>query len=244
MTTSVLVLRSPQEVADTAAGALVDLLGEVLAVQDRARLALTGGSLGSRIWASVLAHPGHAEVDWSRVALWWGDERWLPAGDPDRNDTQNDAAGLSRLPLDPATVHRVAGPEAVSSAQEAATAYAQTIRADGGGEWDVVLLGMGPDAHIASLFPHHEAQRVTDAITVAVHDSPKPPPTRVSLTFEALRRSRSVFLLVAGADKASAVASALADDADPWDTPAAGVRGRIETVWFVDEAAASHLVHE
>ncbi len=244
MTRTVLVLPSAELVANTAAGALLDLLREALARQDQARLVLTGGSLGSRIWASVLAHPGHAEVDWSRVALWWGDERWLPAGDPDRNDTQNDAAGLSRLPLDPAMVHRVAGPEVAGNAQEAATAYAESIRRDGGGEWELVLLGMGPDAHIASLFPHHEAQRVTDAITIAVHDSPKPPPTRVSLTFEALRRARSVFLLVAGADKAAAVAAALADGTDPWDTPAAGVSGRVETVWFVDEAAASQVLEQ
>ena len=150
-------------------------------------MALTGGSMGSAIIASVLATPGRSAVDWSRVRVWWGDERYLPAGDPDRNDTQNDEAGLSALGLDPAKVHRVAGPDASESAEASAEAYARTIREHGQKAWDVVLFGVGPDGHVASLFPHHPAQRVTDAIAVAVHDSPKPPPDRVSLTVRMLR---------------------------------------------------------
>ncbi len=98
---------------------------------------------------------------------------------------------------------------------------------------------MGPAGHVASLFPHHPAQRVADAIAVTVSDSPKPPPIRVSLTFACLTRARRVWFLVAGADKAAAVCRALTPGADPWDVPAAGVRGRGETLWLVDEPAAS-----
>ena len=159
-------------------------------------MALTGGSMGSAIIASVLRTPGRSAVDWSRVRVWWGDERYLPAGDPDRNDTQNDEAGLSALGLDPAKVHRVAGPDVSESAEASAEAYGQTIREHGQKAWDVVLFGVGPDGHVASLFPHHPAQRVTDAIAVAVHDSPKPPPDRVSLTFECFERSHEVWFLV------------------------------------------------
>lgn len=233
------VAPSKDGVARAAAAHLLNLIERVHATDPEAQLALTGGSLGSAVWEAVLQHPLSETVDWSRVRVWWGDERWLPLGDPDRNDTQNDAAGLERLGLDPEMVHRVPGPDEVSSAEEAATAYAATIRAFGKHRWDAVLLGMGPDGHIASLFPHHPAQLVTDAVAVAVHDSPKPPPTRVSLTYECLDRAGAVCFLVAGADKAPAVAAAWAADADPWEVPASAPRGLRETVWFLDQAAAT-----
>lgn len=237
----VVVHPDKQALADAAAARFVTALLDVQARKPEAQVALTGGSMGSAIIASVARTPGRSAVDWSRVRVWWGDERYLPAGDPDRNDTQNDEAGLTELGLDPAKVHRVAGPEASASAQASADAYARTIREHGQHEWDVVLFGVGPDGHVASLFPHHPAQRETDAIAVAVHDSPKPPPDRVSLTFECFERSREVWFLVSGADKAEAVSAALAPGADRWDVPAAGPRGADATLWLVDAPAASAL---
>jgi len=237
----VVVHPDKQALADGAAARLVTALVDAQTRNPEAQVALTGGSMGSAIIASVLATPGRSAVDWSRVRVWWGDERYLPAGDPDRNDTQNDEAGLSALGLDPAKVHRVAGPDTSESAEASAEAYARTIREHGQKAWDVVLFGVGPDGHVASLFPHHPAQRVTDAIAVAVHDSPKPPPDRVSLTFECFERSHEVWFLVAGDDKADAVKAALAPDADRWDVPAAGPRGSDATLWLVDAPAASGL---
>jgi 6-phosphogluconolactonase len=237
----VVVHPDKQALADGAAARLVTALVDAQTRNPEAQVALTGGSMGSAIIASVLATPGRSAVDWSRVRVWWGDERYLPAGDPDRNDTQNDEAGLSALGLDPAKVHRVAGPDTSESAEASAEAYARTIREHGQKAWDVVLFGVGPDGHVASLFPHHPAQRVTDAIAVAVHDSPKPPPDRVSLTFECFERSHEVWFLVAGNDKADAVKAALAPDADRWDVPAAGPRGSDATLWLVDAPAASRL---
>ena len=143
--------------------------------------------------------------------------------------------------LDPARVFRVAGPDSADSAEASAASYAADGARARPGRFDVVLLGVGPDGHVASLFPHHPAQRTTGEITVAVHDSPKPPPDRVSLTFEALARAREVWFLVAGDDKAEAVAAALAPGADRWDVPASGVRGSAATRWLLDEAAASRL---
>ena len=230
-----------QSLADAAGARLVNAVIDAQARSPEAQVALTGGSMGSAIIAAVLRVPGRSAVDWSRVRVWWGDERYLPAGDPDRNDSQNDAAGLGALGLDPAKVHRVAGPEASPSVEASAEAYGQTIRQHGQAEWDIVLFGVGPDGHVASLFPHHPAQRIRDAIAVAVHDSPKPPPDRVSLTFECFERSREVWFLVAGGDKADAVAAALAPGADRWDVPAVGPRGSEATRWLVDVDAAARV---
>jgi 6-phosphogluconolactonase len=237
----VVVHPDKQQLADASGARLALALADVQAAGRDGQVALTGGSMGSAIIAAVAASPLRTLVDWSRVALWWGDERYLAAGDPDRNDTQNDEAGLAGLGLDPAHVHRVAGPDASASAEASADAYGAVLRQDGTGAFDIVLLGVGPDGHVASMFPHHPAQRVEGAIAVAVHDAPKPPPDRVSLTFECLNRTREVWFLVAGDDKGEAVAAALAPAADRWDVPASGVRGTEATRWLVDAAAASRL---
>ena len=234
-----------QAVAEATAARLLLALIDTLAQRDVAHVALTGGSLGSAALACAADSALCGLVDWSRVHLWWGDERYLPAGHTDRNDTQNGAALLDRLIVDgrlpPENMHRVAGPDTSGDVEASAAAYGQQIRADGSGAWDVVLLGMGPDGHVASLFPHHPAARTTDAVAVAVHGSPKPPPERVSLTFECLRRARRVWLLVSGPEKAAAVARALAPGADSWDVPATGVRGVEHTLWLLDLSAAADL---
>jgi 6-phosphogluconolactonase len=174
--------------------------------------------------------------------VWWGDERWLPAGDADRNDTQNDVAGLDALGLDPAHVHRVAGPDESADAEESAVAYSAALRRFGGGLFDVMVLGVGPDGHVASLFPHHPAAASVGTLAVAVHDSPKPPPTRVSLTRECLERSREVWFLVSGSDKADAVRRGVTGA--PFETtPAAHVHGVERTLWLVDTDAATDLRH-
>jgi 6-phosphogluconolactonase len=129
----------------------------------------------------------------------------------------------------------------VASAEESASSYSDTVRSEGAGAFDVLMLGIGPDGHVASLFPHHPVLDATDAIAIAVHDSPKPPPDRVSLTYEALDRSHAVWFVASGDGKADAVARALADDGSIHDTPARGVRGLQETTFFLDHDAASHL---
>ncbi|WP_018156086.1 6-phosphogluconolactonase [Demetria terragena] len=224
-------------VADSGAARLITSLGEAQRAGREPHIALTGGSMGSAIIAAVLRRPERDQVDWSRVSVWWGDERYLPAGDPERNDTQNDRAGLLELGLDPDRVHRVPGPGETESVEEAAAVYGASLRSHGAGAFEVAMFGVGPDGHIASLFPHHPAQRIDGEIAVPVHDSPKPPPLRVSLTFEAINRSRQVWFMVAGEAKAAAVSAALAPDTERWDIPAVGARGTEATVWLVDHTA-------
>ena len=220
-----------------------ELLGRLVSAQRAGRVpqvALTGGSIADAVHREVARLAPGAGVDWSRVVVWWGDERYVEAGSPDRNAGQARAAFLDAVGLDPAHVHEMPPASGDGSVDEAATAYAATLREHGSGEFEVVMLGVGPDGHVASLFPGHPALDVDDRVAVGLSDSPKPPPERISLTFAALNRSRAVWFLVSGAEKASAVAAALAG-ADVHAIPACGVAGRLETVWFLDRAAASEV---
>jgi 6-phosphogluconolactonase len=218
---------------------LLGLLTEVQLRDEVPSVALTGGSIADRVHQEVARLSNGSSVDWSRVDLWWGDERFVPADSPDRNVGQARAALLDHVGVDPARIHEVPA-AGTMSLDEAAAAYGDELRAHGGGLFDVVFLGIGPDGHIASLFPGRPELDVEDAITLPVSGSPKPPPERVTLTFGALNRTREVWFIVSGSDKAEAVASALGG-ADLHDTPAAGVRGQEKTLWFVDEAAAGRL---
>lgn len=211
----------------------------------QAHLVLTGGSMGSAILAAAGQSPLLHLVDWTRVHFWWGDERYLPDGHPDRNETQNRDALLDRLDLDPATVHPIPGPDRSPSLAEAARWYAAELaahapRPEQTPAFDVVLLGMGPDGHICSLFPGRPELTVTDATTAPVEGSPKPPPQRVTMTFPALARARHTWLLVSGADKATAVAAALGG-ASGQQLPARRAAGRVSTWWLLDAEAASGL---
>ena len=123
----------------------------------------------------------------------------------------------------------------------AAAAFSAGVRSHGRGGFDLVMLGIGPDGHVASLFPGSPQLDVDDTVAVAVTDSPKPPPERISLTYGALNRSGEVWFVVSGESKADAVAKALAEGTDLHDIPAVGVTGQDRTVWFLDEGAASRL---
>jgi 6-phosphogluconolactonase len=235
-----------ETLAAAVAARLLDLIGSAQADGGVASIALTGGTIADVVHRAVAGISAGSDVDWSRVDVWWGDERFLPAADPERNAGQARRALLDHVPVDPARVHEVParvvdaeGLGSVAGVEDAAVTYAREIRRDGKGSFDLVMLGIGPDGHVASLFPGHPALDVDD-ITVAVSDSPKPPPERVSLTFPALNRSDEVWFLASGDGKAEAVARALSG-ADRHEIPATGVHGQLATRWFLDRAAASRL---
>jgi 6-phosphogluconolactonase len=236
---------SAQGLGDEVAATLLATLRDAQAAGRVPAVALTGGTVAETVHRAVAASPDRDRVDWSRVDLWFGDERYVPSGGPDRNDSEVARSLLDQLPLDPARVHRIPASDAgFDSLDAAAASYATELRTHGGGEFDVVMLGVGPDGHVASLFPGYPQLDVDDDIAVGVTDSPKPPPDRITLTFPALNRTRQVWFVVSGDGKAEAVARALAtgDDApDVHEVPAVGVHGRERTVWFLDEAAASRL---
>lgn len=230
-----------ESLATHVAGLLLDKLAAVQAEGRVPGIALTGGSIAEKIHREVARLAGTSDVDWSRVDVWWGDERYLPADHAERNAGQARAALLDQVGVDPARVHEVPASDAGHpDVEAAAAAYDDELRTHGTGRFDVVMLGVGPDGHVASLFPGYPQLDVADRVAVAVTDSPKPPPERVSLTFGALNRTREVWFLVSGAGKAAAVARALGG-VDPHEIPAAGVHGQERTLWLLDEDAAGQL---
>ena len=220
---------------------VVDLVDEF----DEASVVLTGGTMGSAVLEAVNSNPARDSIDWSRVNVWWGDERWLPAGDPERNETQARAALLDHVALDPARVHAFAASDQGVELDDAAVAYAREIAENTPANasmphFDITFLGMGPDGHIASLFPERSGIREKDLTVIPVRNSPKPPPERLSLTLPVINSSARVWLVVAGTDKASALGLTLAG-ASIDEVPAAGVEGRRKTLFFVDADAAQEV---
>jgi len=235
------MLRISPTVAELATAVATELLDRLVVLQGEGRvpaIALTGGTIADAIHAELARLTPESGVDWSRVDIWWGDERYVTSDSPDRNAGQARIALLDHVDVDPARVHEMPD-SSFGDLESAATAYGDQVRAFGSGQFDVVMLGLGPDGHVASLFPGYPQLDVDDRIAVAVTESPKPPPQRISLTFAALNRTAAVWFLVSGEGKASAVASAL-DGGDPHEIPARGVHAT-ETVWFLDQDAASRL---
>ena len=220
---------------------MIDLLDE----QDVAHVCLTGGTMGAMVLAAISESPARDTIDWSRVEFWWSDERYLPRGHADRNETQARAALLDALGLDERRIHPMPAPGEHPDIEAAARAYeAELTAAAPEGErfprFDITFLGVGPDGHIASLFPDHALIRETERVVVAETDSPKPPAERLTFTLPVINSSDRVWLVLAGSDKAGALGLALAG-AEVGDLPAAGVEGRRRTVFFVDADAAAEV---
>ncbi|MFE1293035.1 6-phosphogluconolactonase [Streptomyces sp. NPDC058751] len=248
-TPQLVVHRDKELMAQAAAARLITKIVDAQASRGSASIVLTGGRNGNGLLAALASAPARDAIDWARLDLWWGDERYLPEDDPDRNDTQARAALLDAVPLDPARVHWMPASDGPHGADvdAAAESYAAELAKAAGPEnhgpvpaFDVLMLGVGPDTHVASLFPELPAVRETERTVVGVHGAPKPPPTRISLTLPAIRSAREVWLLAAGEDKAQAAAIALSG-AGEIQAPAAGAYGRSRTLWLLDSAAASQL---
>ncbi len=224
-------------------------LVDAVAAKGMASLVLTGGGVGTQVLAELAAAPARDAVDWRRIEIWWGDERFLPTGHPDRNETGARGALLDHVDIRPDLVHPMPGPDGPDGAvpEAAAQRYASWLRTaaqpqDRGGvpTFDVLLLGIGPDAHVASLFPGLPALYEEDRTVVAVRGAPKPPPTRLSLTLPAIRSASDVWILASGAEKAGAIRLALSG-AGQVQVPAAGARGRQQTLYLLDRAAAAEV---
>lgn len=226
---------NPDELADAAAQQLLSRLGATIEDRGEADLCLTGGRIANRMYERLAAMAAEQDFDASTLNLWWGDERFVGLTDPERNAGQSFALLAGSMSLSPARIHPMPPRDGHADPSAAAFDYAREL---GSTIFDVCLLGIGEDGHVASLFPNHPSSAPTSATVIGVTDSPKPPSERVSLTLNAINRSRSVWLMASGEGKAEAVAAALNGDLD---LPAANVHGTEETLWFLDAEAAGQL---
>jgi 6-phosphogluconolactonase len=252
----VVILPDPATLADAVASRFLNRVSKRVADGKAAHISLTGGTMGIEVLRAAGRLAAGSSIDWSRVHFWWSDERFVAADSPERNDVPAGPAFLDLIDVPRENIHRIAGSDQGVELDEAAESYAAELARFGPtataatglltGPWpsfDVCFLGVGPDAHIASLFPDRPEIQITDRAVVPVRDSPKPPPDRVSMTRPVVNSSKRVWLVLAGEDKASALGLALAG-ASYQSVPAAGAKGRRRTVFFVDEAAAGKVPPE
>ena len=242
----VLTHRSVELLAPAVAARLVTRLVDVQSSGRVPSVVLTGGSVADAVHQAVATSPARDAVDWRRAELWWGDERFVAADSEERNDRQARRVLLDDLPLDAARVHPMPCDDGSADVDAAAAQYAAELARAAAPEdhgdvptFDLVMLGMGPDGHVASLFPEAPAL-YEERTVVGVRGSPKPPPIRISMTLPTLNRGREVWFLVTGEANARAVRLALGG-AGTMQLPAAGVRGTSRTLWFLDAEAASQL---
>lgn len=234
------VVDSRAELESAVARATLVKLTERLASHEVAHIVVTGGSVGIGTLAAIRRDPMLSRVDWTRVHVWWGDERFVPRGSANRNDAQAEDALFDHIDIPDANLHPFPSSDGVTL-NEAVEQFRQHLSDFWGGSprFDLVLNGIGPDGHVASLFPGR-AHGSPPELVIGVHDSPKPPAERISFTFRALNSADSVWIIASGLDKADAIARLMSDDSVS-RTPASGLCGKRETIVWIDDAAASRI---
>ncbi len=243
----VVVHPDQETLAAAVAARLIPRLLDAQSAHGAASVVLTGGGIGIATLQAIASSPARGALDWSRVDVFWGDERFVPADDDERNAKQAREALLDVLPFDPERIHPMPPSDGADGddIHAAADRYADLLAGlapDGDAlpRFDVLMLGMGPEGHTASMFPESHAVREQERMVVAVQDCPKPPPRRISLTAPAIASAEEVWLLVAGEEKADALARAVRG-AGRVEVPAASAVGRRRTLWLIDRAAAAKL---
>ena len=244
----VVIHRDEPLLAAAIAARLVTRIVDAQASKGFASVVLTGGGIGIATLVALRESPAVDAIDWAHLDVWWGDERYVPHDSPDRNERQAREALLDHLPVDDARVFPMAPSDApgADTPEAAAELYARLLASRATPEnhgpvprFDVLMLGMGPEGHTASMFPESPAVRDTRSV-VAVHGCPKPPPTRITMTLPTIGAATEAWMLVSGGSKAEATRLALSG-AGPVQIPAAGVSGRVRTLWLLDDAAANQL---
>jgi len=238
------VLPTPAALADEAARRFVELAEAAIQRNGRFAVALSGGSTPRALHQRLAQPLPGTAVDWGKIVVFWGDERFVPPDSEESCFRMARETLLDYVPIPAANIFPV--PTVGGTPESAASAYAETLVAQFGSQaprFDLILLGIGPDGHTASLFPGHpEPSAPGDRLVVAVHNAPKPPPTRISCTYRVLNGAEHVLFLVAGSDKAAALHEILRGPLAIGRLPAQGVRPeRGKLVWLVDQAAAAQL---
>lgn len=239
----VVVAGTRAQLAELVADKFVVRVRKCVKRQGSAHVVLTGGSVAKDVHRAIAAHPSCDSVDWSAVHFWWGDERYVPAGDEDRNEHQATKDMLDALGVPAESIHRIPAYNPNVSPDEAASVYADTLAsyasdAEPWPHFDIAFAGVGPDGHVLSVFPGSPHTHRDDEAVVGVENSPKPPPERITMTIPLLNRATRVWLVASGADKAPAIGLALAG-AHVSEVPAAGLSGTYSTKVFIDAELAA-----
>lgn len=231
------VAGSRAELAELVADKFVVRVRKCVKRQGSAHVVLTGGSVARDVHRAIAAHPERDSVDWSRVHFWWGDERYVPAGDSERNDQQAIEDFLDPLGVPAESIHRMPAHHPDVPPDRAADQYSAELAAHattaGFPDFDIAFAGVGPDGHVLSIFPGFPQASLDTQGVVGVVGSPKPPPERITMTIPLLNSATRVWMVASGADKAAAIGLALAG-AHMSEVPAAGLSGRRSTKVFID----------
>ena len=257
------VLADPAALQEAAAQRIVASAVRAIAQRGRFSIALSGGSTPKGLYERLAQQPIRSQIDWEKVHVFWGDERYVPREDPESNYRLAYETLLSQVPIPAAHIHSF--PTNLADPQQAANAYTKELQAfvaeatpgavdltsSTAGEMettpplsqiqlDFILLGMGPDGHTASLFPHSATLDVDDDVLVAVEEqAPKPPPVRLTLTLPVINNAREVVFLVAGSDKAATLRAIVSGTGDFPSQRVQLTDG--ELIWLVDAAAGASL---
>lgn len=223
-----------QAVAQAVAADLFQFINSGLVASKTLHIALTGGTVGIASLAASKDFPYH-ELPLERLHVWWGDERFVAIDSDDRNAMQARKAWLHALQLPEGNIHEFPAVECGLSATKAAEAFSQEFT-QAQVTFDLMLMGMGPDGHIASIFPGLESCQTSDSVFAELN-SPKPPQQRLSFNYDVINASKEIWFTVAGSDKSEAVSSVFSDSIV--QLPAARVHGKEKTVWYVDQTAGN-----
>ena len=242
------VFPDKKELAQAAADAFVEKARAAIEARGRFSVVLAGGGTPKDLHALVGAAPLKEKIDWSKVDIFFGDERFVPHDHEQSNYRQAFESLLQNLDDTKVTVYAV--PTEDTSAEEAAKAYEKTLQdyfSSKDTPFDLIFLGIGPDGHTASLFPNHPLVTEKSAELVQViHDSPKPPSTRLTLSYKSINAAQDIIILAAGENKRSAMEGLLDQSVAIKDLPVKGIQTTSGTVqWYVDEALmGEELLHK
>ena len=230
-------------ISQHAAQYVVRVANEAIVTRGRFTIALSGGNTPKKLYSLLGSEPYRSQIDWKLVDIFWGDERCVPPDSPDSNYRMAHEVLLSQIQIPAPQVHRM--PADAPGRDAASLAYTQEMQSvfstDGIPSFDLIQLGMGPEGHTASLFPHQPSLHETERLVVPV-SVPKPPPDRLTFTPPILNAARNVLFLVTGADKADALQAVLEGEYNPDEYPAQIVRPpNGEVTWMLDTAVAKNI---
>lgn len=237
------ILHTVDQFAATAAELFVDLAAQAIQARGRFRVALTGGSAPPAM-NNLLARPEYSSrIDWEKIDIFWGDERYVPSDDPESNYRMTAETLLRRVPLPEQNIYRVM--TEIMPPAAAASNYEERIRRCFGHpaslpRFDLIYLGLGRNGHVASLFPHSPALRDTSRLVVADLVAAVSM-WRISMTLPLLNRGRTVAFLVHGAEKAEILREVVMGPRDPERLPAQLIAPEGRLLWLTDDAAAAQL---